>query len=122
MKSYLSHLPLLALALALVCAGPAWGADSEATLAQEVTATDSTAVPTPVSDTARAVPEPVFVPGSDAGGAGAQYKIQIGKEDPQNIVMWDHLCCTVPGGCDCVYWPGANCNLFGCRGKTPGNC
>lgn len=112
------HIALLSLLLAAVPVTLAWGASPEA----------APSTPAPVSVEASPADAnlpvavvPVFQIGAEAGGAGAaSLAARSGepKEDPQSVRMEDHLCCQVSGGCDCVYWPGAECELFSCRGGS----
>ncbi len=115
MNNHSTRIAFTALLVALATVGMASAAEPSATLAPqiELELSETSVLPAP--------PPSLFLPGADMGGAGATNKIQDG-EKPQNIRMEDHLCCSVPGGCDCLYWPGAECNLFGCQGKAPGTC
>lgn len=72
-------------------------------------------------------PDPVFLAGSGAGGAGAEtvglVKGESASLPPNSIAFEDYLCCQVGNSCDCVYWPGSYCQPIGCpRDKTPPNC
>lgn len=126
----LAQILTLSLMLSLVLLVPAQAeAEENSTLevlptaavsAVETEATDS-------SDAAPVRPDPVFLAGSDAGGAGgADAGLVNGDAStaPRTHIMYeDHLCCPYGAyGCDCSYWPGRFCDPINCPYRQQPYC
>lgn len=108
MKKQLERVLMCTLLLFLAAAGQVWAADGADVDAVEATQPLAAEEDAPIEHE----PNPVFLPGADAGGAGFGEARRSDK--PQSIRMEDHICCPHGSECHCVYYAGFECNLFGC--------
>jgi hypothetical protein len=124
----LTQILALSLLLSLAFVAQDARAEVEESSALEAVAMEISSTDHSVPDEATTRPDPVFMAGSDAGGAGGEQAGLVKGESsslPPNTLIYDnHLCCQVGNSCDCVYYPGFFCNPlpYGCPSKTPPNC
>ena len=134
----LTQILALSLLLSLVLAGNALAEAEEGpapeilptavldALKTETTDVSASSTETPLGAATR--PAPVFLAGSNAGGAGAAKTELINGESsgaPRTyVVLWDHWCCPQGGGCACHQWYGKVCDPLptGCASKSPPGC
>lgn len=70
-------------------------------------------------------PAPVFLAGSDAGGAGAARLVNGESSTPLRtyIILDDHDCCPIGAtGCECHTWIGSICDPLACPRRSQPNC
>lgn len=72
-------------------------------------------------------PDPVFLAGSDSGGAGGTDTGLVnggsGNAPRTRIMYEDHFCCPYgASSCYCSYFPGRFCDPIGCPNRTQPNC
>jgi hypothetical protein len=109
--------------------GPAPEALPTAVVAAGETPAQVTGTGDSAPDEAPARPDPAFLAGSSAGGAGGVetglLKGQSSGPPPSYIMYEDHDCCPSGAtGCACHYWPGQFCNPLpsGCSARQQPNC
>ena len=121
----LTQIAALSLLLGLVIVFPATAEMAESSTAAVTTELSNSTDVAPSEMPPR--PDPVFLAGTNAGGAGGLKTGLVNGESSSlpgtGIFFEDHLCCQVGAGCDCVYWPGRNCQPIGCPAyNSPPNC
>jgi hypothetical protein len=118
----LAQILAFSLVFGLVLVVPATAEEAPAPMTTELAASADVA-PTEVPPR----PDPVFLAGSNAGGAGGLQTGLVNGEAsglPSNRIFYDdHFCCPYGAtGCDCSYLSGFTCDPIGCPKRTQPNC
>lgn len=129
MKNLWKCLPL-ALLLGLVLVAPAQAEDADLAdilpvALEEVLDAELVETADAAPTEAAARPTPVFLAGSNAGGAGAAGLVNGESSSPLRtyILLDDHDCCPVGAtGCECHTFYGKACNPIYCPQRSQPNC